>query len=325
VAAPPSAATGAGSSGASPSRAVPASAAPSPDPTPGPAAIERPATPDGPVPRDLQPALADARRDYPESYLDGCHTQMDGHPNKGTCLYGNLDSATTIALFGDSHALAWFPAMQRFAEQQGWRLLSLTMSTCSPARIPIWVADWKRVSHECNTWRDRAIEQLVATEPAVIVVAGTRGFATTDSGGSTVLSGVERTAAWEVGMQHTLARLVPASKRVILLGDTPVARVDPAVCLSQHPDSTLACATPVEDAVNPAWLLEEQATANGSGAGFLDPQRWVCPSSPCPVVLGDVLIYRDGGHLTSVFSAALGTRLGKAILADLRQQAIAIP
>jgi hypothetical protein len=126
-------------------------------------------------------------------------------------------------------------------------------------------------------------------------------------------------------MHETLGRLVPAATRVILLGDPPLSRVDPPLCLSQHPQSTLACATPVEDAINPTWLREEQVTAARAGAGFIDPQRWVCPSSPCPVVLGTVLIYRDGGHLTSVFSAALGTRLGKAILAELKRQAISLP
>ena len=59
--------------------------------------------------------------------------------------------------------------------------LSLTMSTCSPATISIWVPAWNRVSWECNNWREKAIERLVSERPAIVVVAGTRGFATTDS------------------------------------------------------------------------------------------------------------------------------------------------
>jgi hypothetical protein len=242
---------------------------------------------------------------------------MDGHPATGTCTYGDPAASTTIALFGDSHALAWFPAIDRFAQQEGWRLLSLTMSTCSPATIPIWVPAWNRVSWECNNWREKAIERLVSERPAIVVVAGTRGFATTDSAGSTVLAGDQRTAAWQSGMQKTLSRLVPAAGTVILLGDTPLSRVDPPACLSQHPTTVLACATPVGDAINNDWLGVEHAAASRAGAGFIDPERWVCPSSPCPVVLGDILIYRDPGHMTATFSAALADRVGSAILADV--------
>jgi hypothetical protein len=266
------------------------------------------------VPANLQPSIGDARNDYPQAYLDGCHTQMDGHASTGACYYGNLNSNTTIALFGDSHALAWFPAVERFAEKQGWRMLSLTMSTCSPAEIPIWVPDWKRVSWECNVWRQHAVEQLVAERPAVIVVAGTRGFATTDASGTTVLAGDARAAAWQTGMQRSLARLTAAAGRVILLADTPLARVDPPVCLSQHPQSTLACATAVDDAINSTWLDLEHTAALRAGAAFIDPEGWVCPTSPCPVVLGNLLIYRDAGHLTATFASALSDRLGTAIL-----------
>ena len=305
---------------AAPATTVPGSTA-TPEATasasPGPgavSAIARPATPDEAVPANLVPSLGNARTDYPRAYLDGCHTQIDGSGSTGACYYGNLNASNTIALFGDSHALAWFPAVERFAEKMGWRLLSLTMSTCSPAEIRVWVPDWKRVSWECNAWRQHAVDRLVAERPAVIVVAGTRGFATTDRSGTTVLAGDERAAAWQAGMERTLARLVPAAEHVVLLGDTPLARVDPPVCLSQHPESTLACATTVADAINTSWLELERATADRTGAGFIDPQGWVCPTSPCPVVLGRFLIYRDAGHMTATFSRALGDRLGVAIL-----------
>jgi peptidoglycan/LPS O-acetylase OafA/YrhL len=296
------------------------SASPAPSALP---VIVRPSTPDGPVPANLEPSIGSAHGDYPESYLDGCHTQEDGHPNTGTCLFGNLNSPTTIALFGDSHALAWFPAMDGFAQKEGWRLLSLTMSTCSPAMIPIWVPNWNRVSWECNDWRNHAIAQLVAAHPALIVIAGTRGFATTDSSGTTVLNGAARTATWQAGIQRTLAQLEPAAKRVVVLADTPLSRLDPPECLSQHANSVLSCATPVDQATNPAWTVIEAEAAARDGAGFVDPGRWVCPTSPCPVVLGNFLIYRDSGHLTATFAQALADQLGGALLGDLKNQGIA--
>ncbi len=279
---------------------------------------DRPGTPDGPVPPDLQPSIGGARQDYPVAYLDGCHTQTNGHPSVDNCVYGNSTGDTTIALFGDSHALAWFPAVQRIAQQQGWRFLSLTMSACSPADISVWIPSSKRISTECTAWREGALQRLVQERPAIILVAGTRGFENTDASGA-VLTGDARTAAWQVGMHRTLDRLVSAAGRVIVIADGPLSRVDPPVCLSQHPTSVLACATPVADAVNSAWLDVEREAAQGAGTGFIDPGFWVCPSSPCPVVLGNFLIYRDAGHLTATFSAALSDRLEHAVLADLER------
>lgn len=278
----------------------------------------RPGTADGPVPPDLQPSIGGARQDYPVAYLDGCHTQTDGHSSVSPCLYGNVTGDVTIALFGDSHALAWFPAVRRIAEQQGWRFLSLTMSACSPAEISVWIPSAKRVSTECTAWRENALLRLAQERAAIILVAGTRGFENTDASGA-VLAGDARTSSWQAGMHRTLDRLVSAAGRVILIADGPLSRFDPPVCLSQHPTSVLACATPVADAVSSAWLDVEREVAEGAGTGFIDPEFWICPSSPCPVVLGNFLIYRDPGHLTATFSAALSDRLGNAVLGDLER------
>jgi hypothetical protein len=306
-----------------PPASIPATGAPASGPPPsGPPASEassppaRPATRGGPVPLDLRPTLADASQDYPEPYLDHCHTGQYGQASSVTCLYGDLSSTTTIALFGDSHALSWFPAVERVAELEGWRLLSLTMSTCSPADIPIWDSTLTQVNTACAAWRAGAIKRLVKERPAVILVTGTRGFAAAATPG-TAFVGEARARHWEAGMQRTLAQLVPAAGRVIVIADTPLSLVDPPVCLSQHATSTLACATPVGKAINDAWIGTERDAARRAGAAFIDPTLWVCPTSPCPVVIGKVLVYRNPGHLTAVFAATLAVRLRNAIVREV--------
>ncbi len=300
----------------SPSPGPSPTATPIPSPSPPP---PRPPTADGRIPSDLQPALWAARGDYPQTYLDGCHTQTEQPPSTASCVYGNLASHTTIALFGDSHALSWFPAVEQIAEDRGWKLLSLTMSACTPADMPVWNASFNRVSAACANWRSLAIARLVKAHPAIILVTGTRGFAVVDASGK-LLTGDARTGAWDAGMHRTLAKLVPAAGEVIMIADTPLSLVDPPVCLSQHPSSVLACATQVKDAINNAWLAEEQRVANLEGVGFIDPTRLVCPSSPCPAILGDFLVYRDSGHLTATFAAALTDRLYAAVAADLKRR-----
>jgi peptidoglycan/LPS O-acetylase OafA/YrhL len=307
-----------GSTAASTTRSASSAATTTDDP------IARPPTPDGAVPANLQPSLTDARNDFPVPYLDGCSTNMNGASGGGACVYGRLNSRTTVALFGDSHALAWFPALARIADQKGWRLVAVTMSTCPPPSMPIYVSGWQRLSSECARWRESALQRIVALHADVVVLTGSRWFATTDESGTEVLTGPPRSQAWSRGMAGTLARIVPASGRVIVIAATPSAAVDPPVCLSQHRSSVLACATDVDKAINPSWIATEKAAADAGGAGFIDPQAWVCPSSPCPVTLGNLLIYRDRTHMTPEFAAALAGPLGEAILADLRGQGIAL-
>ena len=273
----------------------------------------RGATRDAPLPADLRPTLSAAARDYPKPYRDRCHVeQQGGTPPYARCLYGVRSSSTTIVLFGDSHALSWFPAVERVAIDRGWRLLSVTMSACTPADIPAYIPRIEAASPACAAWREAALDLIARVHPAVVLAAGTRGFATTDDYGN-VIAGAERTAVWEAGIRRTLDRLKKAAGSVIWIADTPISRPDRPACLASHPRSTLACATPVKSAVNTTWLNEEYYVSQVEEIGFIDPSLWICPTSPCPAVIGRVQLYRDAGHLTATFMGTLKTRLGRAI------------
>jgi hypothetical protein len=272
----------------------------------------RPATLDRPVPAKLSPPLSKAANDYPTPYLDGCHVQEDGKATTASCTYGNLRSKTTIVLFGDSHALGLFPAVEGVAQRHAWRLVDQTMSACSPATVNEWIPDWNRVSTECSRWRTQALARIAALRPAIVLVSGSRGFAAADNAGN-VLSGAARTKAWETGMLATLARLKASAGRVIMIADTPLTLVDPYTCLPQHRQSLLACTTPVAAAISIDWLAEERLVASTAGVGFVDPQLWVCPTGPCPIVIGNDLVFRNAGHLTATFAATMTTQLDRAI------------
>lgn len=275
-------------------------------------ANSRPDTLASPVPLNLEPQLINAKNDRPISYTDRCHTQQDLPPTTLPCIYGDTTSSTTIVLFGDSHALSWFPAMNIVAKRNGWKLLALTMSACSPSDIPGWNPSNNSVMKNCTLWRTDSLKRIAAAKPLIVVVAGTRGFETIDAQGK-VLTGDARVTAWRSGMQRTIDQLKLASKNVIYIGDAPQSMVDPPVCLSAHPKNALDCATPLAKAISRDWIAQETAMTIQEGIAFIDPGLWICPTSPCPVVLGNLLIYVDGGHLTATFSAALATHLQKAI------------
>ena len=228
------------------------------------------------------------------------------------CLYGDLNSKTTIALFGDSHALAWFPAVNKIAKLHHWKLYSQTMSSCGPADIPAWSPSTGSLMQNCPIWRNAAITKIIASHPIFVLIGGTRGFETLNSQGA-VASAPDNHLIWEAGVKRNIDKFKSAGIKVVMLSDVPVANGDPVVCLSAHPDSSIACANPVSKAIDIGWLETERKVAKDEGIALIEAQMWVCPTEPCPVIIKNTLVYFDPGHMTATFSASLSSKLNAAI------------
>ena len=291
---------------AGPARSSPAaSASASGNPT------ARPATIGGPVPANLTPSLAAVRSDNPAIYDDGCHLDIPTSVPKSTCVFGDPASPTTVVLFGDSHAAQWFPALDRLARVEGWKLLTDTKSACTPVSVAVYYDPLNRAYTECDAWRQHVFDQLATLHPTAVIVTTSRGYRLID--GSTTPTSFERPDLWRAGMAATLARLAGLSPHVVLLGDTPRSRFDAPVCLSAHLDDSLACATPLTESIDQAWTAQDARQAAAAGATFIDPTPWVCPTEPCPIVIGSYLVFRDAHHLTTAFATALAGRLLHAL------------
>jgi len=112
------------------------------------------------VPSNLQPPLADAAAELQTLFVDGC--MRDGTGAQGEqpeCATGDTASTTTVALVGDSHAAMWAPAFQQVAEQQRWRLESLTKASCPLLQLPI-TNPIRRLISQCEQWRSQIISRL---------------------------------------------------------------------------------------------------------------------------------------------------------------------
>ena len=269
-----------------------------------------PTTAPGPVPADLQPPLLGARQDLPVVYADGCELG-ELATQSGPCVYGVPSSRTTVVLFGDSHAAQWFPALDRLAIERSWRLVSLTKALCGAVDHPVWNGNLKRAYPECDAWRASTIQRIANEHPALIVVANSKAASFEIDGRQARAD--ETASGWVAAVASMLRKLGAPPTRVVLIGDTPQMAGDPAVCLSANLDNALACARPRAEAVDWQRLAADRQAAEAAGATFIDPTPWVCPTEPCPVVIGDYLVYLDGGHINATFSTALAPYLGAAL------------
>jgi hypothetical protein len=44
-----------------------------------------------------------------------------------------------------------------------------------------------------------------------------------------------------------------------------------------------------------------RATTVEREVSFVEPRRWLCSNDVCPVIVGNLLVYRDGHHLSNRF------------------------
>jgi hypothetical protein len=118
--------------------------------------------------------------------------------------------------------------------------------------------------------------------------------------------------AWAAGLRRTIGDL-PRGATAALIGDTPGPGFDVPSCLSDHINDVRSCEPRRPIAVDEHHLAVERSVAQDAGSVFIDPTNWICNQDPCPVIRGAVLIYRDGDHMTTVFSKSLEPLLARAL------------
>jgi hypothetical protein len=264
------------------------------------------------VPFNLKPSLAYAKSDRAKPYGDHCHVQQNLTSTNAACIYGDPNSDTTIVLFGDSHALSWFPAIEKLANAKDWKLVSLTMSSCWPADINAYNPVKNIAMDNCAVWRQGALKEIADLHPEITFIAGTRGFSTLNDSDE-IATGEERTQLWIDGMNRTLKSVTGSSINTVYLGDYPISTVDTPVCLQKNLRDLSKCATPSSRAIDSDWLITESSVAKANGAIFVDPENWICKTEPCSPIDGKRLIYLDAGHLTATFAVTLEAPLWRSI------------
>ena len=197
-----------------------------------------------------------------------------------------------IAVIGDSHSAQWRPALDRIGRQRGWNLLSTTASACdfggqaSPARA-------------CAAWQKAVVKWLARHPDVTTVIVGQVAKRDREAP-----SRYRR--AWE--------RLPSSVARVIVLRDTPAAPGDVRACVRkavarrQAPGS--ACATRRSEAVRRDGAAVAAEAIGSPRAHAIDMSRYFCDSARCFPVIGGILVYADGSHMTPEFNLTLAPYLG---------------
>jgi hypothetical protein len=249
--------------------------------------LQRSATALKPPPQD-----ADDDRGRSHDCLAGA-----GATTAAGCDYGHAGSPTTAVLFGDSHAMQYFPALEPIASSQGWRLVQIAKAGCPPSAVSVVYAPSMREYPECDAWREDALRRIEAERPALVLVAGSARYTVVEDGHRLdARLSLRRLAA---GHAPVLDRLAAAAERVVVLGDPPIPPFYVPDCVAEALDDLRRCAFAAGRATKNARAVN--AAIRRSGAELIDPTSRFCLRDRCPAVIGDVLVYRNTGHITASY------------------------
>ena len=227
----------------------------------------------------------------PVAYDDGCH--LNYHESiPPLCEFGQLDSNKTVVLYGDSHALQWFPALEKLAIEKGFKLISLTKSACPSIDVVRESVGAFKMAN-CAAWRENAIERITRAKPDLIILSSFEHF---------VPQGDPRNVEqwWAEGSERTYQILKPLSNKLVYLLDTPLPKRNIPDCLaSTSADKCLADSK-----------LGLPQTANFE---IIDPSTWLC-SLDCPGIVRGNVAYRDASHISIATSLELSDSLWQALV-----------
>ena len=258
-------------------------------------------------PRVLRPAPAAAGDDKGGLAGDLC---IDGYrSDSDSCTYGPADAAVHLAVVGDSKMHQWLPALQSAADEYGWRLTTSLKDACGLYDGDTTV-EADGVAYSACVERNEARMAWLLEDDSIDYVLvsqrASRAFApdaSPEAQRAMLIDGTQR--AWR--------RLESAGRDVIVFLDNPAPSQNIPDCVAQHVDDPSRCDFDATEGAGRSGAQVQRAAAEGAGVDIVDLAPWVCPEGRCPAVVGDVLAYRQGSHLTATYVETLASQLGAAL------------
>ena len=262
------------------------------------------------LPSNLKPGLLDARSDVPISYSDGCHLDFTEYVYP-ECTYGDRDASRSVVLVGDSHAAQWLPLLDDFGTDEGYRVFNFTKSACPTVRGDFkHPSDVGRSYAECQRALSDVVVRVKNIKPSLIIISNNFQFKNSKS----------EQMEWFTGLDSYLEEINGLGAiKVLLLGDTPHPGFNVPECLSKNINNIDKCNLRYSDSVRDGLNSDLERLAVKYKAYYQGVIDWLCVKNGCPVVLGDVLVYRDDSHISTYAAVKLKDKL-VPILNDILQR-----
>ncbi|MCI2958751.1 acyltransferase [Agromyces atrinae] len=217
-----------------------------------------------------------------------------------------------ILAVGDSHNNTLLEAYEMIAEDLNWRIDVAGRIGCYWTDAEL-VFSTDELTAECAQWRGE-VRQHIAASPDLDAVLVTNARRTPD--------GEVRPESGESVEQATVEGLVsawsslPADVPVLGLVDNPLMSREVIACVEREGLAAAdACAVPRAEAL-PGDSMQRAVESFGN-ARLIDLTDIHCEPDVCRPVIGNVIVYRDPGHVTATYAATLAPFLGERLVSAL--------
>lgn len=251
-----------------------------------------------------------ATQDMPPGQ-DDCQVKPN-HSAPIVCQYGDADGKTEVALIGDSKIRQWLSAFDTIGRENGWLVKTYTKSGCPYADV--WRLRDGRIFTDCHEWNVAVHDLLYENLPDVVVTSQRSNQALVDPNDPDGDRSVDVMAA---ALRERWQELIDVGVTVVVLRDNPSPYgFENGIysCVAEHPNDLQLCSFDRARAESESGGVAQLQAARGfDGAHVVDLNDYICPGDTCPPVIGNVLIYRQGSHLTRTYVDTLTQRLKKEL------------
>ncbi|HLS00512.1 MAG TPA: SGNH hydrolase domain-containing protein, partial [Beutenbergiaceae bacterium] len=245
------------------------------------------------------PQATQATEDIPPDNAQECHVDQLS-TEALMCEWGDPQGEVTVAMVGDSKMFQWWSAVDQIARQQGWKVQQYTKSACG-FNDGMQVRD-DRPYEECAEWNDNVIAALVDQHPDVVLTSQRHNSALDDA----TDVGTGSVEAMVAALNRHWVVLSDSEIPVIELLDNPTPRGNVYECVADNLDDLQACTFDREEALQSSGDAAQIASAEQvPGVQTIDMTDQICPEETCVPVIGNVLVYRQGSHITDTYVRTL--------------------
>jgi len=233
---------------------------------------------------------------------------------KRLCMLGDQTAQPTLLVWGDSHALAWAPALDDILKRAGRSARFVSGRACPPLL-------GVHAEHTASCFRqNQLIESILAANSGIrtVLMIGRWSMYFTDT--HAALYDDRSTVSREVasrGISRTLTWLQGKGLQTILLGDVPGHMDDvPLAMALRHAHGTLPVpARTPQDVRDRDRVFDTLAAsvAERTHARLVDVVPWFCSNTSCEHQIDGKPIYRDDNHLNIEGALSRAPQLAAAL------------
>jgi hypothetical protein len=183
----------------------------------------------------------------------------------------------------------------------------VTKGGCSAADTVIYSGTLKRDFVECTVWRKAAWQHIRDLKPAAVVMSSLMDNGFRDGP-------QQPDTSWAAAWTRSIDEVSGPGTRVFYINDTPWPAEKVPECLSARPAVVQSCGGPRDKGIRRPErrrLIADEVRARG--VTVIDPLPWFCTREACPVIVGNLLVYKDHHHVTTAYSRLLAPLLQDAM------------